>query len=111
MPGGVGEQVPELDSLPADPVEVLQDAQGDLPVGLAEVAADVVGAEASIASGAGWHEIGCEAKQLGNVHGHILRLDRRGKRQASSGVRSLSAATKIKWIPVEHRPEHPGRRS
>src|SRR6185437_7981985 len=36
---GVGEKVPELDGLPLDPVEVLQDAEGDLPLVLAKVAA------------------------------------------------------------------------
>lgn len=69
---GLCEKVPELDGLPLDSVEVRQDAEGDLPLVLAKVVADVIRGEASVASSAGRGKICCAAKQLGNVHGHIL---------------------------------------
>jgi hypothetical protein len=72
---GVGEKVPELEGLPLDAVEVLQDAESDFPLVLAKVVADGIGGETSVASSTGRDKIRCAAKQFGNVHAHILRRD------------------------------------
>src|SRR5580698_64514 len=63
---GVGEKVPELDALPLNAFEVPQDAEGDVPLALPEVAVDIVGAEAGVASGTGRDKLCCAAQQPGN---------------------------------------------
>jgi hypothetical protein len=73
MPGGVSEKAPELDGLPSDAVEVLEDAEGDLPLVPAKAAVDVIGAKPGVASSIRRDKARCAAKQFGSVHAHILR--------------------------------------